>query len=36
MHHHNFAIFTQTVNAIKKLLTSLNVQLKIGMNHSLI
>ena len=28
-HHHNFAIFSQTVNAIEKLLAALNVQPKI-------
>ena len=36
MHHPNFAIFSQTVNAIEKLLEAFNVQLKIGMNRSLI
>ena len=33
-HHNNFAIFSQTVNAIEKLLAAFNVQLKIGMNQS--
>ena len=36
MHYHNFTIFSQTVNAIEKLLTGFNVQFKIGMNQSLI
>ena len=31
-----FAIFSQTINAIDKLLTAFNVQPKIGMNQSLI
>ena len=35
-HHHNFAIFSQTVNANEKLLAAFNVQFKIGMNQSLI
>ena len=35
-HHHTFAIFSQTVNAIEKLLAALNVQLKIDMIQSLI
>ena len=35
-HHHHFAIFSQMVYAIEKLLASFNVQLKIGMNQSLI
>ena len=35
-HHHNIAIFSQTVNEIEKLLAALNVQLNIGMNQSLI
>ena len=34
MHIHSFAFFSQKVNAIEKLLVALNVQLKIGMNHS--
>ena len=29
-HHHNFALFLQTVYAIEKLLTGFNVQPKIG------
>ena len=36
MHHYNFAIFSQTVNAIEKLLAALSMQLKIGMNWLLI
>ena len=37
-HHHNFAFFLQTVhvNAIEKLIATLNVQPKIGTNQSLI
>ena len=35
-HHYNFSIFSQTVNAIEKLLAAFNVQLKIGMNQTLI
>ena len=34
--HHNFAILSQTVNAIEKVLAAFNVQLKIGMNQSLV
>ena len=34
-HKHNFAIFSQTVNAIENLLAAFNVQPKIGMNQSL-
>ena len=36
MHHHYFAIFSQAVNVIEKLLSAFNVQLKIGMNQLLI
>ena len=36
MHHHKFAIFLQTVNAIEMLLRAFNVQRKVGMNQSLI
>ena len=35
MHHHNFAIFSLTVNAVEKLLAAFNVHFKIGMNQSL-
>ena len=35
-YQHNFAFFLQTVNAIEKLLEAFIVQLKNGMNHSLI
>ena len=35
-HYHNSAIFSQTLNAIEKLYEALNVQLKIGINQSLI
>ena len=34
--HHKFAFQSQTVNAIEKLLSAFYVQLKIGMNPSLI
>ena len=36
MHHHIFALFLQTVYAIEKLLAGFKVQLRIGMNQSLI
>ena len=35
-HHHNFAIFSQTVNMIGKLPAAFNVQLIIGMDQTLI
>ena len=35
-HHHIFALFLQTVYAIKKLLAGFNVLPRIGMNQSLI
>ena len=37
-HHHNFALFSQTVTVymIEILLADLNMQLKIGINQSLI
>ena len=35
-HCHNSAIFSQPVNAIELLFSVLNVQLKIGINQSLI
>ena len=35
-HYHNSAIFSQPVNSIEFLFSVLNVQLKIGMNQSLI
>ena len=35
-HHHIFALSLQTVYVIEKLLAGFNVQLRIGMNQSLI
>ena len=35
-HHHIFALFLLTFNAIEKLLAGFNVQPRIGMNQSLI
>ena len=36
MHHHSFALFLQTVNAIEKLFAGFNMQPRVGMNQSLI
>ena len=33
MHHHNFALFSQTAYVIETLLAGFNVQPRIGMNQ---
>ena len=36
MHHQNFALFSQTVYAVEKWITGFNMQVKIGINQTLI